>query len=150
MKKEVYTEKKVHCYYNIEHGSTLKHCKDCSFFNGFIKEDESKTDKLKNYTKNNIVAVDCLRGDIGNIRAHVTSFKMGDYLYKSRYYDENIDGKIEGDDPYDFCQKCCFNKKLINGQEICTLRCGIDDESSNFMCYEGEIWEKEKFKDTDD
>lgn len=136
MLKKLYTEVKVPCYYYIENGCKIDHCKDCNFYNGEVVENGE------------VVGIDCLRGDIPSIKCHVTSFLMGDYEYRSRWYDEDKDGKIEGDDEYDFCQKCCFCKKLINGNEICLLRCGVDDDDkSNFMCYEGEIWEKFKRKE---
>lgn len=132
--KKIYTEVKVPCYYRIENGSTIKHCEECTFFNGVEKDINGE-----------IVGVDCLRSDIGQISAHVTSFTSNGYLYKSRKYDETIDGELTED--YDFCEKCCFNKKLKNGNETCLLRCGIDnDEKSNFICYEDEIWTKEKMK----
>lgn len=139
MIKEVYTEIKVPCYYHLENGSTIEHCKKCSFFNGVVEENGE------------IKGVDCLRNEVGSIGAHVTSFTSGEYLYKSRYYDEEIDGEIEGDDPYDYCQKCCFNKILANGNEICFLRCAVPQgETTSFCCYEGEIWTKERRTDIDE
>lgn len=139
MLKEIYTEIKVPCYYRLENGSTIEHCKSCGFFNGVVEEDGE------------IKGVDCLRNEVGSIGAHVTKFQSGDYEYSSREYDKEIDGEIEGDDPYDYCQKCCFNKILANGNDICLLRCGTSgDESSSFCCYEGEIWVKEKIGGEDE
>lgn len=137
--RKVFTEIKTHCRFYPIDGVNIEHCKDCNFFNGYTKEDDE------------ITGVDCLRSDIGSLNAHVTSFTSRGYLYKSRYYDKNKDGKIEGDDPYDFCQKCCFNKTLENGEDICLLRCSVNEgEISSFTCYEGEIWEKERIEEDDE
>lgn len=138
--KEAWTEVRIPCYFHMMDGSTLEHCKKCSFYNGTVEENG----ELK--------GVDCLRTEIGSIRAHVTRFEKGDYVYESRYYDKEIDGPIEGDDPYDFCQKCCFLTELKNGNNICLLRCSTGDdmdEKTAFMCYEGEIWTKRKVENED-
>lgn len=138
MIKNTFTSIRIPCSFYLENGSTLEHCKGCSFFNGEKKDDDG-----------NVVAVDCLKADIPSMHCHVTSFTMGKDTYRSRQYDEKIDGKIEEDeDGYiDYCQKCCFNKKLENGNEICLLRSGIDSEVIDiFCCYEGEIWEKVESK----
>ena len=125
----------IPCSMRME-GSTLDHCEKCSFFNGVEKKG------------NKIIGVDCLKGEIGQLNAHVLSFTMGGYLYKARYYDEDIDGPLS--EEYEYCEKCCFNKTLKNGHEVCLLRCAVDnDEITNFMCYEGEIWTKEKIEDED-
>lgn len=130
--KKTYQETRVSCYYYLESGVNIDHCKDCSFFNGYETSDDL------------ITGVDCLRKDIGQINAHVTAFEDSDYLYTSHEYDEDKDGPLS--EEYNYCEKCCFNKLLANGKEICTLRCGIkdEDEVTNFTCYEGEIWEKVK------
>ena len=129
--RKVFTEVRVPCIYYIDHGSDIEHCQKCSFFNGLEKDEEG-----------NVTGVDCLRSEIPSIRCHVTSFTMGDYLYKARYYDEDKDGPL--DEAYDYCSKCCFNKRLQNGSEICLLRSGVEVNKECFMCYEGEIWEKVK------
>lgn len=129
--RKVFTEIRVPCIYYIDHGSDIEHCQKCSFFNGLEKDEEG-----------NVTGVDCLRSEIPSIRCHVTSFTMGDYLYKTRYYDEDKDGPL--DKAYDYCSKCCFNKCIQNGKEICLLRSGVKDNTECFMCYEGEIWEKVK------
>ena len=55
---------------------------------------------------------------------------------------------IYGDDPYNYCQKCCFNKKLENDHEVCLLRTTkTDSDVEMFICYEGEIWEKFPIKE---
>ena len=137
MIKTAYTEVKVPCYYRLENGSTIEHCEKCSFYNGVVKNDNGE-----------ITGVDCLRNEIGQIGAHVTAFENGDYVYRSRSYDETIDGKLS--EEYNYCEKCCFNKILVNGEDICLLRCSVSDYMDNmnpFICYEGEIWEKEKLDD---
>ena len=132
--KKVYTKIKVSCIYDIDNGSDIDHCKKCSFFNGLEKDKD-----------NNVTGVDCLRNEIPLIRCHVTSFKMGDYLYKARYYDEDKEDPLN--EAYDYCSKCCFNKRLQNGSEICLLRSGVKEHIEYFMCYEGEIWEKYKIEE---
>lgn len=139
MIRNTFTEVKVPCIYYKINGIEVDHCKDCSFFNGYKKD-----------VFEQITGVDCLRPDIPSINCHVTSFTMKGHEYRSRYYDEEKDGKIEGDDPYDFCQKCCFSKKLENGREVCLLRTGTDSDIERFMCYEGEIWEKFPIKKDDE
>ena len=134
MVKKIFTQVKVPCVYYLQ-GSDVEHCRDCSFFNGTVEENGKLT------------GVDCLRGEVGSMNAHVTEFTSNGWIYHVEEYDSRIHGKIEGDDPYDFCQKCCFNKILANGNDICLLRCATsDEESSSFMCYEGEIWKKEKLE----
>lgn len=132
--RKVFTEVRVPCIYYIDHGSDIEHCQKCSFFNGLEKDEEG-----------NVTGVDCLRSEIPSIRCHVTSFTKGDYLYKARYYDEDKDGPL--DEAYDYCSKCCFNKCLQNGSEICLLRSGVEVNKECFMCYEGEIWEKVKIEE---
>ena len=138
MIKKTYTEVKVPCYYRLENGATIKYCEECNFFNG--------VEKNKN---NEIIGVDCLRSEIGSISAHVTSFTSNGYLYKSRYYDPELDGKLST--AYDYCEKCCFNKTLINGNDVCLLRVGSPEgDKESFCCYEGEIWAKEKMDDDEE
>lgn len=132
--RKVYTEVKVPCLYYIDHGSDIEHCQKCSFFNGLEKDQDG-----------NVTGVDCLRSEIPSIHCHVTSFTMGDYLYKARYYDEDKDVPL--DEAYDYCSKCCFNKCLQNGKEVCLLRSGVNEHTKCFMCYEGEIWEKVKIEE---
>lgn len=104
----------------------IKKCGSCPFFEGI-----KKGDVICNFDAININKI------------HVTSFTDGDNKYESRNYNEDIDGKIEGDDPYDYCQKCDMLKKTPNGKEICALRCGVKmDDITPFVCYESEIWKK--------
>lgn len=124
MKKRKFIKELVSCKYYPD-GVDVKHCKDCTFFNGM---DET--------------SIDCLRPEIPSLNCHVIGFTMGNYLYKLRRYDENIDGSLK--EAYEYCEKCCFNKTLKNGNEVCLLRCGTED--ANFMCCEGEIWEKSKIE----
>lgn len=74
---------------------------------------------------------------------HVTQFTHGEDLYTARYYDKEIDGEIEGSDPYDFCQKCDMCKVMPNGESYCLLRQSAEPIDP-FICYEGEIWKKTK------
>lgn len=137
MKKEIFISRRVPCaFHNITEGITVEHCKKCSFFNGETKDENGE-----------ITSIECLKADIPALRCHVTAFTMSGYLYTSRYYDKKIDGPIEGNDPYDYCQKCCFNKTLSNGNEVCLLRCGAGEDVERFICYEGEIWTKQKLED---
>ncbi len=139
MKKETFTSLRVPCaYHDLKEGTTIDRCKNCRFFNGEETNENGE-----------ITTIDCLRGDIPALRCHVTAFTMGDYLYTARDYDKKIDGPIDGDDPYDYCQKCCFAKTLSNGNGICLLRCGAGDDIERFMCYEGEIWTKQKIEYVD-
>lgn len=134
MVRKFYIEKKIPCYFRFETGSTLEHCKNCNFFNGIVKDGDEE------------IGIDCLRGEIGALGAHVTQFEKGDYVYKSRKYDEEIDGELS--EPYEYCEKCCFDKTLKNGHNICLLRCSdTGDDPHPFICYEGEIWIKEKIED---
>lgn len=137
MIKDTFTKVKVPCIYYKTNGVEVEHCKDCSFFNGYKKD-----------VFEQITGVDCLRPEIPSINCHVTSFTMGEYEYRSRYYDKEKDGEIYGDDPYNYCQKCCFNKKLENDHEVCLLRTTkMDSDVEMFICYEGEIWEKFPIKE---
>lgn len=137
MIKKTFIEVKVPCKYYSE-GTTIKHCEDCNFFNGYEKNENDE-----------IIGVDCLRGEIGSLSAHVTEFTSKGYLYKSRYYDSKIDGNLSK--AYDYCEKCCFNKTLKNGNEVCLLRISVpSDEVESFCCYEGEIWTKEEIKDEEE
>lgn len=134
MIKNTYTSIRIPCIYYMENGSTLEHCKECRFFNGFKENDDG-----------DVTSIDCLKDEIPSIRCHVTSFTMGGATYKARYYDKEIDGELERDEDgcVDYCKKCCFNKRLENGNEICLLRSGVSyDSIDSFCCYEGEIWEK--------
>lgn len=135
MIKKTYKEVKVGCKYYLHDGVSIEHCKDCTWFNGFDEKDGE------------IVGVDCLTSEIPSLSCcHVTGLKIGNKKYESRDYDKDIDGPIEGDDEYDFCQKCVFNKRLVNGSEICLLRSGFRDDVEIFSCYEGEIWKEVKDK----
>lgn len=144
MIKETFKSLRVHCIHgDLIEGVTLDKCHKCNFFNGEVADN-----------KGNITAIDCLRADIPSFRCHVTAFTMaesdGEWLYSARYYNKETDGQIEGEDPYDFCQKCCFSKKLANGHVVCLLRCGTRSDVDRFMCYEGEIWERKKIEDYSD
>lgn len=128
---------KVPCYYDLE-GRDPERCAHCNFFNGYEKDEND-----------NITGVDCIRSEIGQLQAHVTKFEAGDYEYSVREYNEEKDGPLSK--PYNYCEKCCFDKTLSNGRNVCLLRCSVNsDEVTNFMCYEGEIWEKEKIIYEDD
>lgn len=105
-----------------------KKCKECLFYGG-IQND----------------SINCTYDFIPMAVIHVTSFTDGDNKYESRYYDEKLDGKIEGDDPYDYCQKCDMFKKLPNGKTYCAIRIASKGGLIEpFICYEGEIWKKVK------
>lgn len=104
----------------------IKKCGSCPFFECIKKGD-----------------VVCNFDAIDINKIHVTSFMNGDDKYESRDYNEDVDGKIEGDDPYDYCQKCDMLKKTPSGKEFCALRTGVKmDDITPFVCYESEIWKK--------
>lgn len=108
----------------------LSKCKECGFFGG-IEEDK----------------VICHRAGLPLLtNIHVTQFTHGDDLYTARHYDKDIDGEIEGSDPYDYCQKCDMLKVMPNGEHYCLLRQSATPIDS-FICYEGEIWKKTKIKE---
>jgi hypothetical protein len=138
MKKEVFYKSYVSCKYYPVNGVEPSHCEGCSFFDGVTKRDED----------GKVVEINCLRDNIPSISGHYRTTEMvdcTDHVYRVRRYDPDIDGELKGD-PYDYCQKCCFNHKLSNGKECCLLRVQ-DDELSNFLfCFDGEIWTKEKRK----
>ena len=127
--KEIKLLKRVQCPFYIENGCTVEHCEKCTFNNGIIKNDDDE-----------VIKVECLYSELPQFGCHVTEFTMNGMKYRVRYYDEEIDGPITGDDPYDFCQKCCFNKLLENGNYTCLLRTGVGDDIEKFTCYDGEIW----------
>lgn len=105
----------------------LEVCKECPFHGGIDGEE-----------------VKCYQLELPKLNTvHVNGFRSGNNLYLSRMYDEKRDGKITGDDPYDYCQKCdmCVNLNE-NGDRFCILRMSVKDEASPFICYEGEIWKK--------
>lgn len=82
----------------------------------------------------------CHRADLELLtNIHVTQFTHGEDLYTARYYDKEIDGDIDGSDPYDFCQKCDMCKAMPNGEVCCLLRQSAKPIDP-FICYEGEIW----------
>ena len=136
--RKTYTKIKVPCAYHFGEGQDPEKCKDCNFFNGYEKDEDE-----------NITGVDCIREEIGQIRAHVTKFESGQFEYSAREYDKEKDGPLKT--PYNYCEKCCFDKTLSNGSVVCLLRCSVPaDEVSNFMCFEGEIWEKKQIYFDDD
>lgn len=139
MEKNVFVKLKVPCKFYIIDGVDVDHCKDCCFFNGYKKDMFEQ-----------IVSVDCIMPEVPPMNCHVTSFEMGGYEYRCHRYDETKDGEIEGDDPYDYCQKCCFNKEMCNGNEVCLLKIGMDDDNYTFNCHEGDIWEKFPIKEIED
>lgn len=101
----------------------LSQCDKCGFFGG-MEEDK----------------VICHRAGLPLLtNIHVTQFTHGENLYTARHYDKEIDGEIEGNDPYDFCQKCDMCKTIPNGETFCLLRQSAEPIDP-FICYEGEIW----------
>lgn len=107
----------------------LSECNECGFFGGI---EDGK--------------VVCYRAGLPLLtNIHVTQFTHGEDLYTARYYDKEIDGEIEGNDPYDFCQKCDMRKVMPNGESYCLLRQSAEPIDP-FICYEGEIWKKTKIK----
>lgn len=137
MNKDTYLVRRVSCIYRLEDGRDPETCEDCNFFNGFTKDESGE-----------IISVDCLRNEIGQVRGHVTRFETLEYEYTSRMYDEEKDGPLS--EAYGYCEKCCFNKTLSNGNDVCLLRCGVpSNDATNFICYEGEIWEKKELTEED-
>lgn len=105
----------------------MDECKKCMFFDGF-------DDDTVKCSKPNLI-------DFKSII--VTRFTSNDNEFEYRKYDEKIDGKIIGDDPYDYCQKCGMFKILPNGKQCCTLRYGVPIEARYpFICEDRKIWKE--------
>ena len=88
--------------------------------------------------------VKCIKPNFIEFRSMiVTEFTIGDKKYKYRTYDEDIDGEITGNNPYDYCQKCDILKILPNGKQCCTLRYGVPIEARYpFICEDRNIWKE--------
>lgn len=103
--------------------TSVEKCEKCSFCGG-----------------NENGEITCYRAGLATLNhIHVTEFTHGQKTYRARYYDKDIDGEIEGDDPYDYCQKCDMKLELPNGEWYCLMRQCLEPIDP-FICYEGEIW----------
>lgn len=113
--------------YNI----SLEQCKHCEFYDGMNGD-----------------CVNCLNDGLYNLSSvSVTRFTVGDTDYYLRKYDKDVDGEIDGDDPYDYCQKCEMLKRLPNGNSFCAIRSSVPKEAIYpFICGEEMIWKKDDKK----